>query len=60
MMNAGLFGKLFGVGEIMSHVAADQARFVQFDPSKPAPAMIKGTPGGGASGGSGSGAAGGC
>lgn len=60
MMNAGLFGKLFGVGEIMSHVAADQARFVQFDPSKPAPAMIKGTPGAGASGGSGSGAAGGC
>ena len=60
MMNAGLFGKLFGVGEIMGHVAADQAKFVQFDPSKPAPAMIKGTPGAGASGGSGSGAAGGC
>ena len=62
MMNAGLMGKMFGfmVGEIMGHVAADQAKFVQFDPSKPAPAMIKGTPGAGASGGSGSGAAGGC
>jgi uncharacterized protein (DUF302 family) len=62
MMNAGFMGGMFGsmVGETMSHVAADQARFIQFDPSKPAPAMIKGTPGAGASGGSGAGAAGGC
>jgi uncharacterized protein (DUF302 family) len=61
MMNAGLVGKLFGpmVGETMSHVAVDQAKFLQFDASKPAPAMIKGTPGA-ASGGSGAGAAGGC
>ncbi len=62
MMNAGFMGGMFGsmVGETMSHVAADQAKFIQFDPSKPAPAMIRGTPGAGASGGSGSGAAGGC
>jgi len=61
MMNAGLMGQMFGpmVGEIMGHVAEDQAKFVQFDPSKPAPAMIKGSPGAGASG-SGGGAAGGC
>lgn len=62
MMNAAFIGKLFGsmVGETMVHVAADQANFIKFDPSKPAPAMIKGMPGAGASGGSGSGAAGGC
>lgn len=62
MMNAGFMGGMFGsmVGETMRHVAADQAKFIQFDPSKPAPAMIRGTPGAGASGGSGSGAAGGC
>jgi uncharacterized protein (DUF302 family) len=61
MMNAKLIGSLFGsmVGEIMGHVAADQARFIVFDASKPAPAMIKGTPGA-ASGASGAGAAGGC
>jgi uncharacterized protein (DUF302 family) len=63
MMNAALIGSLFGseVGELMAQVAADQAKFVTFDPSKPAPALIRGTPGapaGGASGGSG--AAGGC
>ena len=33
------------VGEVMGHVAEDQAKFILFDPSKPAPAMIKGTPG---------------
>lgn len=62
MMNAGFMGWMFGtkVGGIMTHVAADQARFIQFDASKPAPAMIKGTPGAGTSGGSGGGAAGGC
>jgi len=61
MMNAKLIGSLFGsmVGEIMGHVAADQARFIVFDASKPAPAMIKGSPGA-ASGGSGTGTAGGC
>ena len=62
MMNAGLMGKMFGpmVGEIMGHVAADQAKFVVFDPSKPAPPMIKGTPGGGAGAGAGAGGGGGC
>lgn len=61
MMNAGLMGKMFGpmVGEVMGHVAEDQKKFIQFDPSKPAPKMIEGNPGGGA-GGSGPAAAGGC
>lgn len=61
MMNAGLMGRMFGpmVGEVMSHVAEDQAKFIVFDPSKPAPAMIKGTPSTGGGGGSGT-AAGGC
>jgi uncharacterized protein (DUF302 family) len=61
MMNAALVGKMFGsmVGEVMSHVAEDQAKFLQFDASKPAPAMIKGMPGAGA-GAAGGGAAGGC
>ena len=61
MMNSEFVGWLFGsmVGETMSHVAADQAKFVQFDASKPAPAMIKGMPGAATSG-SGAGAAGGC
>lgn len=61
MMNAGLMGKMFGpmVGEVMGHVAEDQKKFIQFDPSKPAPKMIEGNPGGGA-GGAGPAAAGGC
>jgi len=61
-MNAALIGSLFGpnVAAIMKHVAEDQKTFLQFDPSKPAPPMIKGTPGAGASGGAGSAAAGGC
>lgn len=61
MMNAELIGSLFGsmVGGIMKQVSADQAKFIVFDASKPAPAMIKGTPGA-ASGGAGAGAAGGC
>ncbi len=60
MMNAGLMGKMFGplVGEIMGHVAADQAKFVTFDASKPAPPMVKPAPAGG--GGAGGAAAGGC
>jgi len=61
MMNAQLIGSLFGskVGGIMKQVSADQAKFIVFDASKPAPAMIKGAPGA-ASGGSVAGAAGGC
>ncbi|MBI5890273.1 MAG: DUF302 domain-containing protein [Nitrosomonadales bacterium] len=61
LMNAGLMGKMFGpmVGEIMGHVAQDQAKFILFDPSKPAPEMIKGMPGA-PSGGSGASAPGGC
>ncbi len=61
MMNAGLMGKMFGpmVGEVMGHVAEDQKKFIQFDPSKPAPKMIEGNPGG-AAGGAGPAAAGGC
>ena len=59
-MNAGLMGKMFGsmVGGVMGQVAEDQKKFVQFDPSKPAPKMIEGTPGGegkGAAGGPGGG-----
>lgn len=59
-MNAGLMGKMFGplVGEIMGHVAEDQLKFLEFDPSKPAPQMIlPKAPSGGAGGGA---AAGGC
>jgi len=59
-MNAGLVGMLFGplVGEVMGHVAEDQAKFVIFDASQPAPALIKGTPG--AAGGAAAGGGGGC
>jgi uncharacterized protein (DUF302 family) len=59
-MNAGLIGRMFGplVGGVMSHVAEDQAKFVIFDASKPAPPMIKGTPG--AAGGAAAGGGGGC
>lgn len=46
-MNAGLMGKLFGVSEIMDQVAADQKKFLTFDPSTPAPPLIKVKPGGG-------------
>lgn len=61
LMNAGLMGRLFGskMGEIMNQVAVDQASFVTFDPSQPAPPLIKGAPGGG-SGGAGKDAGGGC
>jgi uncharacterized protein (DUF302 family) len=53
LMNAGLMGKMFGakVASIMQEVAADQAKFVEFDPSKPAPPLIRIAPGGGAGGG---------
>ena len=42
-MNAGLMGKLFGskVAEIMEDVAADQEKFLHFDPDKPAPPLIR-------------------
>ena len=61
LMNSGLMGRMFGplVGEIMGEVAKDQANFVKFDPSKPAPPLIKGRPGGGG-GGAGGAAADGC
>lgn len=61
-MNAGLMGRMFGpmVGEVMSHVAADQAKFLEFDPSKPAPQMKVGTPGGGGAAGGAAGGGGGC
>ena len=60
-MNAGLVGRMFGteVGEIMSHVSADQAKFLIFDASKPAPAIVRPAPPG-ASGGAGGAPAGGC
>lgn len=54
LMNAGLMGKMFGVGEVMAKVQADQNIFVTFDDSKPAPPLIKKRPGGG--GGKGGGA----
>jgi uncharacterized protein (DUF302 family) len=62
LMNAELIGSFFGseVGELMGQVAADQAKFVTFDPTKPAPPLIRGTPGAPAGGAGGSGAAGGC
>lgn len=48
-MNAGLMGKFFGstVATVMTDVAADQKKFLEFDPSKPAPKMITGGGGGG-------------
>ncbi|MBU1690073.1 MAG: DUF302 domain-containing protein [Gammaproteobacteria bacterium] len=59
-MNARLMGKMFGplVGEVMGHVADDQAKFIIFDASQPAPPMIKGTPG--AAGGAAAASGGGC
>lgn len=53
MMNAGLMGRMFGakVGEIMGHVAEDQMKFIDFDPEKAAPPLIKTRPGGGGGGG---------
>ncbi|MDD5297351.1 MAG: DUF302 domain-containing protein [Rhodocyclaceae bacterium] len=60
-MNASLIGAMFGskVGTIMKEVAEDQQSFLKFDPTKPAPKMIEGMPGGGG-GGAGAGSAGGC
>lgn len=50
-MNAGLMGKLFGIGDIMDEVYADQQAFITFDASKSAPPLIKTRPGGGGGGG---------
>lgn len=50
-MNAGLMGKLFGIGDIMDEVYADQQEFIKFDASLPAPPLIKTRPGGGGGGG---------
>ena len=60
-MNAGLMGHLFGptVSSVMTEVAADQKKFLAFDPATPAPKMIEGMPGGGG-GGSGAQGGGGC
>jgi len=59
-MNAGLMGKFFGpvVSPIMSKVAEDQKKFLEFDPSKPAPAII--LPAAPAAGGGAGGGGGGC
>jgi uncharacterized protein (DUF302 family) len=61
-MNASLIGALFGskVGSIMKEVAEDQQSFLKFDPSKPAPKMIEGAPGGGGAGGAGAPGGGAC
>jgi uncharacterized protein (DUF302 family) len=50
-MNAGLMGKLFGIGDVMDQVAADQQKMITFDASKPAPPLIRTRPGGGGAGG---------
>ena len=47
LMNSGLMGKMFGVGDIMGEVAKDQEQFITFDPKKPAPQLIRKRPGGG-------------
>lgn len=59
-MNAGLIGKFFGplVAETMEGVIADQKKFLEFDATKPAPALI--LPKAGGEGGGGGAAAGGC
>jgi uncharacterized protein (DUF302 family) len=59
-LNAGLLGKLFGplVGDTMANVVADQLKFLEFDPTKPAPPLI--LPKAGGEGGGGGAAAGGC
>ncbi|MCW9013772.1 MAG: DUF302 domain-containing protein [Gammaproteobacteria bacterium] len=51
LMNSGLMGKMFGVGDIMAKVQEDQYKFVQFDDSKPAPPLIRQRAGGGGAGG---------
>ena len=60
-MNAGLMGKMFGplVGDVMAQVAADQKKFLTFDPNTPAPKMILPSASSGAAQGGGGGG-GGC
>jgi len=43
LMNSGLMGQLFGrmVAGVMADVAADQEKFITFDPNKPAPELIR-------------------
>ncbi len=43
IMNSGLMGQLFGrmVAGVMAKVAADQQKFITFDPNKPAPELIR-------------------
>lgn len=52
IMNSALMGKLFGpkVGAIMAEVAKDQQKFIEMDPSKPAPQLIRAAPGAGGGG----------
>lgn len=54
LMNSALMGQLFGrmVAGVMANVAADQQKFITFDPNKPAPELIRPKT---AAGGSGSG-----
>lgn len=42
LLNTALMGQLFGrtVANVMKQVAADQKKFITFDPSKPAPELI--------------------
>ena len=60
VMNSELMGRIFGskVAAVMTEVAADQKKFLEFDASKPAPPLIQMSPGGG--GGAGGGGGGGC
>lgn len=43
LMNTALMGRLFGpmVTEVMDQVAADQKKFIDFDPTKPAPPLVR-------------------
>ena len=43
LMNTALMGQLFGpmVADVMQQVAADQEKFITFDPTKPAPPLIR-------------------
>lgn len=52
LMNSGLMGRLFGpmVTEVMAKVAADQQKFITFDPTKPAPPLVRKKAGGGGAG----------
>jgi len=54
IMNSALMGRLFGskVAAIMQEVAKDQKKFIEMDPSKPAPQLIRAAPGGGGGAGS--------